>query len=108
MISELSADKADSRVQTGIIAEKIRAAPAKPYVLSVQQEWGMPTTVEHHCTASVGVALFGEYDVNQKEILKWADTAMYQAKDAGRNLIWFHNSHARVTADKEELVARSS
>jgi diguanylate cyclase (GGDEF)-like protein len=47
-------------------------------------------TVAYRCTASIGVVLFVGDDISQRNILKWADTAMYQAKDAGRNLICFH------------------
>jgi len=94
MISELDVDKAESTTQAGIIAEKIRAALAKPYVLKIQHEGKAETTVEHHCTASIGVALFSKREASHDNILKWADTAMYQAKEAGCNLIRFYESKA--------------
>ncbi|MBK5104720.1 MAG: GGDEF domain-containing protein [Burkholderiales bacterium] len=94
MIVELSVDQADSRKQAGVIAEKIRAVLARPYALKIQRNGELPATVGHRCTVSVGVALFGRDDLSQNEILKWADTAMYQAKAAGRNLIRFYDSNA--------------
>ena len=94
MISELNADKSESGTQAGIIAEKVRAALAKPYVLQVQHEGTAETTVEHYCTASIGVVLFSQHEASQDDILKWADMAMYQAKEAGCNLIRFHDSKA--------------
>jgi diguanylate cyclase (GGDEF)-like protein len=94
MISELDADKTGSTTQAGIIAEKIRAALAKPYELKIQHEGKAETTVEHHCTASIGVALFIKDEASQDNILKWADMAMYQAKEAGRNLARFYDSKA--------------
>ena len=42
-------------------------------------------------TASIGVALFFNNEASHVDILKWADTAMYLAKKAGRNLIRFHD-----------------
>ena len=36
-----------------------------------------------------GVVLFRNHDNNLADILRWADAAMYQAKDAGRNAICF-------------------
>ena len=92
MINELNADKSESATQGGVIAEKIRAALAKPYVLQVRHEGTAQTTVEHQCTASIGVALFGKDDSSQEDVLKRADTAMYQAKEAGRNLIRFYDA----------------
>ncbi|MDP1952777.1 MAG: diguanylate cyclase, partial [Betaproteobacteria bacterium] len=74
------------------IAEKIRAALAKPYVLQVEHEAAAKATVEHHCTASIGVALFGKHEASEEDILKRADAAMYQAKQAGCNLIRFYDS----------------
>jgi diguanylate cyclase (GGDEF)-like protein len=45
--------------------------------------------VEHHCTASIGVVLFNHQDRSDADIVKWADSAMYQAKAAGRNRVQF-------------------
>jgi diguanylate cyclase (GGDEF)-like protein/PAS domain S-box-containing protein len=87
ILSELSANKADSAVQSRIVAEKIRAALDKPYVLTYQQEGKTEVSVEHHCTASIGVVIFIDHDGSQDDILKWADAAMYQAKEAGGNQI---------------------
>ncbi len=87
IISELDADKSGSTTRAGIIGEKIRAALAKPYVFKIQHVGKAETTVEHHCTASIGVALFIGNEASQNDILKWADTAMYQAKEAGRNRV---------------------
>lgn len=94
MISELDADKTESTAQAGIIAEKIRVALAKPYVLKVRHQGKADTTVEHQCTASIGVALFSKHEASRDDILKRADTAMYQAKEAGCNLIRFNDLKA--------------
>jgi len=94
MLRELNADKSESAAHVAIIAEKIRAALGRPYALQVRHEGAAGATVEHQCTASIGVALFGKHDASPDDILKWADTAMYQAKEAGRNLIRFYDSQA--------------
>jgi len=94
LIGDLDADKAESRAQAGVLAEKIRAALDKPYMLTIQQEGSAETTVEHQCTPSIGVALFGKHEASQDAILSWADTAMYRAKEAGCNLIRFYDSTA--------------
>ncbi|MDP1593425.1 MAG: diguanylate cyclase [Gallionella sp.] len=85
LLSELDTGKAESIAQAGIVAEKIRAALAEVYRLSLQQE----TEVVHHCTSSIGVVLFIDHETSTDDILKWADRAMYQAKTAGGNRIHF-------------------
>jgi diguanylate cyclase (GGDEF)-like protein/PAS domain S-box-containing protein len=92
MIGDLHTDKVESRSQAEIVARKISAALALPYALKIQHEGKAETTVEHQCTASIGVAFFSKYETNQDRILKWADTAMYQAKTAGSNMIRVHDS----------------
>lgn len=88
ILRELVADKTESTTQSGVVAEKIRAILAKPYVLKYQQEGAAEIAVEHHCTSSIGVMLFHN-ESSAEEIIKRADMAMYQAKEAGGNLVRF-------------------
>jgi len=89
MLYELAVDKKLSIEKAGIVAEKIRRTLAEPYLLARKHEGELDTTVEHHCTSSIGVVLFKNHDASQVDILKWADMAMYQAKANGRNVIRF-------------------
>lgn len=89
MINELHTDKMQSTLQAEIVAEKVRITLAEPYLLTVKEAEKAHTTIEHQCTASIGVALFIDHIVSQNEILKKADAAMYQAKLAGGNIIRF-------------------
>ncbi len=91
MLSELDVDKAESYSQAWIVAEKIRTALSEPYRLTFTREGKEDAMVEHHCTASIGVAVFLNHEGSQDDILKRADDAMYQAKEAGRNSIRFHS-----------------
>jgi diguanylate cyclase (GGDEF)-like protein/PAS domain S-box-containing protein len=90
MISELDVDKSESTLQAGLIAEKIRIALAQPYRLTIERAGVADTTIEHPCTTSIGVTLFIHHEASQEDILKWADKAMYQAKEDGCNLIRFY------------------
>lgn len=97
ILSDLTADKAESALQVGLIADKIRSSLSEPYLLTLKQE-GTAETITHHCTASIGVALFVDHEASQHEILKWADSAMYQAKESGRNSIRFYGATMSATA----------
>lgn len=85
LLNELDVDASAASAQTGAVAEKIRTELSEPYLL-------MPTgghvkgSVEHHCTASIGVVVF-DWHVNPEDLLKCADVAMYESKNAGRNLV---------------------
>jgi len=98
MLRELDADRALSTSQAEVVAEKIRSALSKPYLLTIQHEGIADTTVEHRCTASIGIALFVNVEASDDDILRRADLAMYQAKRAGRNLIRFYDANVQVTA----------
>lgn len=92
LLGELGLDRASSTEQARSVAEKIRLNLSAPYVLAIQQGSTPSVTVEHHCSVSIGVVVFVNHQTTQQEILKWADAAMYQAKDAGRNLIRFYEA----------------
>jgi diguanylate cyclase (GGDEF)-like protein/PAS domain S-box-containing protein len=91
VLGDLTSDKAESIALAGKVAEKMRIAVSAPYRLIIRREADAETTVEHHCTASIGVAMFLDHEANQDDVLKWADRAMYQAKSDGRNLCRFYS-----------------
>lgn len=92
VINGLDEERAESTAQAGFIAEKIRRTLSEPYQLTVKHGGKADTAIEHHCTVSVGVALFAGHKASQEDVLRWADIAMYQAKEAGRSLIRFYDA----------------
>jgi diguanylate cyclase (GGDEF)-like protein/PAS domain S-box-containing protein len=94
IFDELSADRAESEAQVGVVAGKIRTALAEPYLLTVKADGQADMLIEHHCTVSIGVALFSSQEGSPNDVLKWADAAMYQAKGAGRNAIRLYDASA--------------
>lgn len=84
LLRTLDIQRAEASKQASAIAEKIRARLAECYVLQAEPD---ATAIEHHCTASIGVALFRGHDEPQECLMARADQAMYQAKEAGRNCV---------------------
>lgn len=95
LLGQLHVDQAQSMAQAGGVAEKIRASLSTSYLLKIMQVGQADATVEHHCSASIGVVVFFNHEVSRDEILQRADSAMYQAKEGGRNSIRFYaaNDH---------------
>ena len=89
MISELARDKVASTAEAALIAEKIRLRLGEPYRLRVERAGMSEQTVEHRCTASIGVVVFTSHEVSQDAIVKCADAAMYLAKENGRDSVQF-------------------
>lgn len=86
IIGELEVDRDESTQRASLVAEKIRNALAEPYRLPLERD-GDDDMLEYHCTASIGLTVFSGNDASREEILKWADTAMYQAKVKGNNSV---------------------
>jgi len=97
------ADEAAERAD--MIAEKIRESLAQPYQLD---------EYVFYSTASIGVVVFKGHQQSPEVILKHADTAMYQAKDAGRNNVRFYDpdmqaaieAHARLENDLRHALGK--
>jgi diguanylate cyclase (GGDEF)-like protein/PAS domain S-box-containing protein len=86
VLGDLATDLVQATEQARKLAEKIRVALARPYLLATGNEF---ETIEHHCSASIGVVLFSKEHQDLENLLKWADTAMYRSKAEGRNRITF-------------------
>ena len=89
LLGELSADEVQSGAQACLVAEKIRGKLGEPYRLTVAQVNAADRIIEHRCSVSIGVSLFVGTGSNPNDVLTAADAAMYRAKDAGRNSVWF-------------------
>lgn len=76
LIEGLSTGEEQAALQAEKVAEKILAV--------IQRPVGLPGMV-YHSSASIGISLFCFETKRADELLKRADTAMYQAKQAGRN-----------------------
>ena len=83
-------DKEDlAAVQATAVAIKIQALLNQPYLLQVGSKHTDQRPRSHQCTSSIGITLFRDQSVSVEELVKRADTAMYQAKEAGRNTFRF-------------------
>lgn len=82
LLEELAEGEEQSSQKASHIAEKIRSALALPYELKGSI---------HHSSPSIGLCLFRGTGQSVDALLKHADVAMYQAKDAGRNAVRFYD-----------------
>jgi diguanylate cyclase (GGDEF)-like protein/PAS domain S-box-containing protein len=77
-----------------LVAEEIRAVLEAPYTIA---------THLYSTTGSIGITLFPKRGEGVEDLLREADTAMYRAKDLGRNRIRFYE--AAMQADVQERLA---
>lgn len=91
VLEDLGPSDERASVQAHAIAEKIRESLNRPFALGMH---------EHHCTPSIGISTLCGNALSADELLKRADTAMYQAKHSGRNAVRFFDptSHAALEA----------
>ena len=84
LLEGLSNQATKAAQQAETIAEKIRDTLNQPYRLDEHT---------HYTTGSIGIVIFLAQKEKTKDLLKYADSAMYQAKTAGRNAIRFYDPH---------------
>jgi diguanylate cyclase (GGDEF)-like protein/PAS domain S-box-containing protein len=97
-------DSETAALQAEGVAEKILAHLCQPYLLNLSLNGEGKSSRSHHCTSSIGITLFGESPVTADELMKRADTAMYQAKAAGRNTLRFFDPIMQAAVTKRAAV----
>ena len=90
VLTELDVSSSAAHLHARFVAEKIRSSLELPFELNTSNDGQSSNTIVHKCSASLGVVVFGNHDSQPDDLLKWADAAMYRAKDEGRNAICFH------------------
>ena len=88
MLENLGADLTSAARQAEVVSAKILQSIRRQYILA--------TSDLGHSTASIGVALFSPGEHSTEELIKQADVAMYQAKDAGRNTMRFYDAEMQA------------
>jgi diguanylate cyclase (GGDEF)-like protein len=90
VLSELAGEEPECANEAQIVAEKIRAALAETYSLISNPQGAVKMVTHSNVGASIGVVVFHN-DASAENVLKYADKAMYRAKELGRNQICFHD-----------------
>jgi diguanylate cyclase (GGDEF)-like protein/PAS domain S-box-containing protein len=100
LLSDLDADRDQAAGFAQTVAEKIQQRLAEKYQINGH---------DLHITPSIGVAMFpsGMQGADTSDdILRHADTAMYRAKDDGRDTIRFFSEDMQKAADKRLAIEK--
>jgi diguanylate cyclase (GGDEF)-like protein/PAS domain S-box-containing protein len=95
LLEELDVQAEVASQKAAQVAEKIRAALHEPYCLNDNQ---------HHSSPSIGVCLYRGSEESVDDLLKYADMAMYQAKDSGRNAVRFFDPVMQQAVETRALL----
>ncbi|MCE2569911.1 GGDEF domain-containing phosphodiesterase [Motilimonas eburnea] len=95
LLPDLSENPPHAEQQANIVGERLIQIVSAPY------HYGEQTL---HIGASVGITLFPGKKQSASDLLKQADTAMYQAKSAGRKTLMFFDIGMQKQADKRLTI----
>ncbi|MDD5249326.1 MAG: EAL domain-containing protein [Rhodocyclaceae bacterium] len=92
-----------------VLAGMSGAVGAAPVASKILQNLGMHYTIDDnllHSTPSIGISVFPEDGIDTATLMKNADTAMYHAKDQGRNNVQFFTAAMNVAASERMTIER--
>jgi len=89
MLEDIGELPAEAATQAESLGKKILSALNQDYVLAGNR---------HHSSPSIGITLFYQHMHTLDELLKRADLAMYQSKNAGRNTLRFYDPEMQAAA----------
>ncbi len=90
--------RTDLLEQSSVIADKVINIINAPYKVG---------KYELFITTSIGITLYTGFDETVEVLLKRADTAMYQAKEAGRNTFRFYQQSMQEAVDTRLKIERN-
>jgi EAL domain-containing protein (putative c-di-GMP-specific phosphodiesterase class I) len=95
LLSELSLSEFDAMKMAQEVSKKVHAATKEAYHVE-----------KHvlHVTASIGVTLIDDSMQDKNDILKFADLAMYKAKEAGRDQTCFYEEQMDTDIKKRLII----
>lgn len=95
VLTVLDQDIVSAALKAGEVGEKIRQCVSQPYSHS---------DLELRLTCSVGVVVYPDKTAGVDELLRYADTAMYQVKDKGRDAIEFFNEEMSDKVSRQLMM----
>lgn len=98
LISAQDGIQNDLLEQASVIAEKIINEISSPFLIDGH---------ELYISTSIGITLYTGIDETVELLLKRADTAMYQAKEAGRDTFRFYQQSIQEAADTKLQIERN-
>ncbi|QRV25570.1 putative bifunctional diguanylate cyclase/phosphodiesterase [Marinomonas foliarum] len=79
---------------------------AETLLLQLSQSFCLEQT-DLFISASIGISLFPQDDANGAQILRYADTAMYEAKESGRNAFRFYRQGMQQQVTERALLEKA-
>jgi diguanylate cyclase (GGDEF)-like protein len=79
------------------VSQQILSSLKEPFLLAGNS---------YHITASIGIAFFDAYSKSTEDILKYADSAMYNSKSIGRGSFCFFEDGMQIKADKRLRIEK--
>lgn len=97
ILEDLSQIPEIAAAQARTVGGKILTCIDQPFLLEGR---------ECHTTSSMGITVFGNQNESTNEVLQQADIAMYQAKAAGRNAMFFFAPALQASVDARVALER--
>ena len=95
LLPEISDDPDEAIDSVQKIADKVLQTLSMPYVIQLHTL---------HVTSSIGISVFPTGEEGPDDIMRQADTAMYRAKEAGRNTLKFFLPSMQQAAEEKLKV----
>ncbi len=95
LLEDLGVDATAAHLSSQIVAEKIISAINQPFKLNL---------LTYHCTTSIGICMFDHLTENIEDLLRFADIAMYQSKQTGRNNYQYYDATLQPKIEHKESL----